>query len=103
MGWIVLPSVPAAAEWVNTVTSAEVAAIPSANVGIPIEIVIAVNVDIAATPSAAPAPTTTPECAHRAAHTKRDRSRGVISSVVGWIVDVWVGIDSWAINVDRII
>src|SRR5262249_39639550 len=53
------------------------------------EIVIDINVDVIATPTAAPSPAAaSPEGAHRKAHAPRNRSAGIIARwriVNGWI------------------
>jgi len=120
MGRVVLPFISTAAERINPITSTEVAAvaaakvatittakrvyaIAAADIGIAIEVVIAINVDIAAAPTTTPAPTAAPEEAHRYANSKSDRARRIPGSVVRRIVNCRIWIDSWSIDVHRVI
>ena len=119
MRWIVLPSI-SAAEWINAITATEIPAIAAPKIAaitapkrinsiattdicIAIEVVVAVNVDIATAPTAPPSPTTTPKEAHRYSHSKRDRSGRVPGSVVRRIVDVRIWINRRTPNVSRIV
>jgi hypothetical protein len=77
--------------------------VAAANIGVAVEIVVLIDVNIVvATPAAAPAPAATPHCAHHYADAKRDGEAGRIVSGRR-IVDGGIGVDRRAIDHDGII